>query len=259
MLTITIDAKTYEADEGQTALEVIRNNGISIPTLCYHPALKPSGSCKLCAVEVTGRTTGRQIAMLSCILKVQDGLDIKTSGPIVEKARVKAFQNLLQMAPQSKRLLSMAEAYGVNTGPPPDGCVRCRLCIRVCKEIVGAGALKMKKIEAASFVIPEPDRCIGCGTCANLCPTGAIRVEDNENVRSVLIRDELIGKHPLERCEGCGKWFATTRFMDFIERRTAPHPHVKETHSYCPNCAKLFSDRTKAVTDHSVKIRMPGH
>jgi hypothetical protein len=35
--------------------------------------------------------------------------------------------------------------------------------------------------------------------------------------------------------------------MDFIERRTAPHPHVKETHALtAPNCAKLFSDRTKA-------------
>jgi len=259
MIEVIIDGKPFQAEDGQTALEVARTNGISIPTLCYHPALKPSGSCKLCAVEVAGRTGRGQIAMLSCILKVKQDLEIRTTGPIVDAARVKAFKQLLRMAPQSSRLLRMAQDYGVTLGPPPDGCVRCRLCIRVCKEIVGAGALKMKKIDGVNFVIPEPDRCIGCGTCANICPTGAIRVEDHENVRSVMIRDELIGKHPLERCEGCGKWFATTRFMDFIERRTAPHPHVKETHTYCANCAKLFSDRTKAVTDHSVKMRMPGH
>jgi ferredoxin len=153
----------------------------------------------------------------------------------------------------------MARELGVDLGTPPDGCVRCRLCVRVCKEVVGASALKMKKIDGVSFVMPEPDRCIGCGTCANICPTGAIRVEDHENVRSVMIRDEVIGKHPLERCEGCGRWFATARFMDFIERRTAPHPHVKETHAYCPTCAKMFSDRTRAATEHSVKLRMPGH
>ena len=259
MTTITIDGKAYEVEEGQTALEAARANQIEIPTLCYHPALKPSGSCKLCAVEVTGRS-GRQIAMLSCILKVKDGLEIKTTGPIVAAARTKAFKRLLQLAPQSARLRQMAEAHGVDyLGPPPDGCLRCRLCVRVCKEIVGAGALKMKKVEGVSFVVPEPDRCIGCGTCANICPTDAIRVEDHENVRSVMIRDELIGKHPLERCEGCGRWFAPTRFMDYIHRRTEPHPHVKEEHAYCPTCAKLFSDRTRAVSEHSVKMRMPGH
>ncbi len=259
MLTITIDGKSYPAEEGQSALEVAKQNGITIPTLCFHPALKPSGSCKLCAVEVSGRTSGRQIAMLSCILKVSDGLEIKTTGPVVEKARTKAFRNLLQLAPQSVQVRRLAEEYGVDLGPPPDGCLRCRLCIRVCKEIVGAGALKMKKIDGVNFVVPEPDQCIGCGTCANICPTDAIRVEDRGNVRTVTIREELIGKHPLERCEGCGRWFATTRFMDYIERRTAPHPHVKVAHMYCPTCAKLFSDRTRAVTDHSVKTRMPGH
>ncbi|WP_319521565.1 2Fe-2S iron-sulfur cluster-binding protein [uncultured Desulfosarcina sp.] len=258
MIAITIDGQVYEAEEGKTVLQAARANNISIPTLCYHPALQPSGSCKLCAVEVTGRS-GRQIAMLSCILKVKDGMEIKTTGPVVEAARTKAFQNLLRMAPQSKRLRQMAREHGVDLGTPPDGCVRCRLCVRVCKEVVGAGALKMKPINGVTFVVPEPDRCIGCGTCANICPTGAIRVKDHENVRSVMIRDEVVGKHPLERCEGCGRWFATTRFMDFIEQRTAPHPHVKETHAYCPTCAKMFSDRTRAVSEHSVKLRMPGH
>jgi bidirectional [NiFe] hydrogenase diaphorase subunit len=258
MNDLIIDGTAYRVEAGQTLLQAAREIGIDIPTLCFHPALKPSGSCKLCAVEVTGKS-GRHIAMLSCILKVKDGLEVKTKGPIVEAARTKAFKNLLRMAPQSTRLARMAADYGVDLGPPPDGCVRCRLCIRVCSEIVGANALRMKKIDGVGYVKPEADRCIGCGTCANICPTGAIRVEDRENVRSVMIRDELIGKHPLERCEGCGRWFATTRFIDFIEHRTAPHPHVKETHKYCPTCAKLFSNRTRAAYEHSVKTRMPGH
>jgi bidirectional [NiFe] hydrogenase diaphorase subunit len=61
-------------------------------------------------------------------------------------------------------------------------------------------------------VVPIPDACIGCGTCANLCPTQVIKVEDLENVRTISIRDEVIGRHPLETCEGCGKRFATPKF-----------------------------------------------
>ena len=140
MVNINIDDQRYEVEEGLTVLQALKANGIKIPTLCYHPALKPSGSCKLCAVEVPGRTSGRQIGMLACILKVRDGLTIKTRGDLVNRARKKAFLNLLRMAPQVQAIRDIAEDFDIDLGPPPDGCIRCRLCIRVCKEIVGAGA-----------------------------------------------------------------------------------------------------------------------
>ncbi len=44
-IRITIDDRTIQADPGQTILQVARENKIAIPHLCYHPALKPSGSC----------------------------------------------------------------------------------------------------------------------------------------------------------------------------------------------------------------------
>jgi predicted molibdopterin-dependent oxidoreductase YjgC len=253
MITITIDGRAYEVEENKTVLEVLKENGFDIPTLCFHPALKPSGSCKLCSVELSGRATGRRMAMLSCILKVKDGMDVTTTGEIVEKARMRAFRNLLQMAPQSNTIVALAQKYNVDTGTPPDGCIRCRLCIRVCKEIVGPGALKMEKRNRQNFVVPIEGQCIGCGTCANICPTDAIRVEDKDNVRVISIRDEVIGKHPLERCEACGRYFATPRFLNHIHRRTAFHADVKSHHKYCPTCAKLFSDRVKSVSERGRK------
>ena len=51
MVVIEIDGRELEARDGETVLEVLKQNGINIPTLCYHPALKPSGACKLCAVD----------------------------------------------------------------------------------------------------------------------------------------------------------------------------------------------------------------
>jgi predicted molibdopterin-dependent oxidoreductase YjgC len=253
LITITINGKPYRAEAGETLLAVLKENGFRIPTLCYHPALKPSGSCKLCAVEVPGRSSGRQMTMLSCILKVKEGMEIKTHGELVEKARTRAFRRLLQMAPQSEMLIALADAYGIDTGTPPDGCIRCRLCIRVCKEIVGPGALRMEKRDGQNYVVPMEGQCIGCGTCANLCPTGVIIVEDQDNVRTITIRDEVIGKHPLNRCEGCGRLYATPRFLEHIHKRTAPHIEIKSAHRYCPTCSKLFSDRIESVRRHTRK------
>ena len=52
MPRVTIDGRTVEARPGQALLEVARQHGITIPTLCYHPDLSPVGSCRLCLVEV---------------------------------------------------------------------------------------------------------------------------------------------------------------------------------------------------------------
>jgi bidirectional [NiFe] hydrogenase diaphorase subunit len=246
MPRIIIDGQEFDADEGATVLQVARVNGIRIPTLCYHEALKPIGACKLCAVEVRGRA-GKPRTLLSCILKVREGLEVKTKSELAIKARTSAFRSLLTMAPQSQFIRNLAGDYGVDPGAPPDGCIRCRLCIRVCKEIVGAGALKMEKRNGMSFVVPTEGLCIGCGTCANLCRTGAIQMTDKDGIRTISIRDEIIGVNILERCEACGRYFASQKFLKHVEKQTTKHTDVKEHHLYCPTCAKLFSDRVKSA------------
>ena len=251
MVTVTIDDREYPAEEGMTMLEIARAHDIPIPTLCYHPSLRPSGSCRLCAVEAPGRSSGRPVTMLACVLKAKDGLVIKTQSEAVNRSRTRAFRKLLQMAPQAERIVALAQSFDIDPGPPPDGCVRCRLCVRVCKEIVGPGALKMEKRDGMHFVVPLEGLCIGCGTCANICPTEVIKIEDQDTVRTISIRDEVIGRHPLERCEGCGKQYATPKFLNHIHERTSSHTDVKTHHSYCPTCAKLFSDRIKTFSDRS--------
>jgi predicted molibdopterin-dependent oxidoreductase YjgC len=254
MIDIIIDGKKISARENQTVLQVARENRIKIPHLCFHPALKPSGSCKLCGVE-TKSPAGRQVVMLSCILKVKENLEIKTNSRLVQEKREKAFNRLLQMAPDSVRIRQLAAQFNIAITPPPDGCIKCRLCIRVCNEIVKAGALKMVKTEHGSRVCAEPGRCIGCGTCANLCPTNIIRVEDKDNVRTVSIKGETISSLPLERCEGCGRMYATTNFIRHVEEAYLEnqHPDTKEHHHLCPSCIKLMSNRARTERERLKK------
>ena len=42
------------AGSGQTILELCRDNGIEIPTLCYEPKLPGFGACRMCVVELEG-------------------------------------------------------------------------------------------------------------------------------------------------------------------------------------------------------------
>src|SRR3990172_12520838 len=52
--TIEVDGRQVTGREGQTILEVCRDNGIEIPTLCYEPKLPGFGACRMCVVEVEG-------------------------------------------------------------------------------------------------------------------------------------------------------------------------------------------------------------
>jgi len=246
MIDIFIDDKKISARKDQTILQVAKENGIKIPHLCFHPALKPSGSCKLCGVEVASHT-GKQVVMLSCILKVKENLEIKTDSESVKIHRIKAVATLLQMAPDSSRIRTLAREFNISATPPPNGCIRCRLCIRVCNEIVKAKALKMVKTEKGNTVVPEPGLCIGCGTCANLCPTNIIKVVDQDSVRTISIKGEIIGQLPLVRCESCTRMYATATFLKHVGESTLTHPDTKEHHRFCPSCIKLMSNR--AITE----------
>ena len=246
MIDIIIDNKKISAREGQTILQVAKENNIKIPHLCFHPALKPSGSCKLCGVEVTS-PSGKQVVMLSCIIKVKEDIIVKTDSKLVQAKRENAFNKLLQLAPDSSRIRNLAKEFDVSVTPPPNGCIRCRLCIRVCNEIVEAKALKMVKTKTGSMVVANAGCCLGCGTCANLCPTRIIKVVDKDNVRTVSIKDQVIGQLPMERCEGCSTMYTTSSFLKHVEEVNLSHPDTKEHHKLCPSCIKLMSNR--AVTE----------
>jgi len=246
MAVVTVDGKKLEMREDRPLLQSLREYDIGVPALCYHPALSPAGACKLCVVELLETNKPPQIK-LSCILRPKPEMEIRTSTELVQRARSNAFHSLLKLAPESKTIRNLASEYGIDLGPAPDECIRCRLCIRACKEIVGANALTLEKRNGIPYVVPREDNpCIGCGTCANLCPTKAIAIQDMDDIRVISIRDEVISKNPLARCEACGRRFATQKFLARVDQKTEDHPHLKERHLYCPTCAKLFSTRIRS-------------
>ena len=183
MATLIIDGKELQAEEGQTILEVARQAGIEIPTLCYHPLLEPYGVCRLCTVEVIRR--GRSRLETSCTYPAWDGLEVKTHSPAVIEARRNILGLLLSRCPNVPIIQDLAREYGVTEPPfpaddPDQKCILCGLCVRTCHELVKADVLNFSQRGIDRQVGPpfleKSDQCIGCGACTIMCPTGAIEM-----------------------------------------------------------------------------------
>ena len=79
-IRIEVDGRVVEGFEGQTILEVCRDNGIEIPTLCYEPKLPGFGACRMCVVEVEGEEHP-PISLLARRRAGDDGPDPDRGGP----------------------------------------------------------------------------------------------------------------------------------------------------------------------------------
>src|SRR5512139_1308034 len=86
MINMTINNQPVEITEGRTILEACREFGFHIPTLCYHPALKPYGGCRLCMVEVSQPPRpGRLVA--ACTYPCEAGLHVRTDSEQIRRSR----------------------------------------------------------------------------------------------------------------------------------------------------------------------------
>ena len=183
MVNITIDDRELRVDNAKTILEVALEAGINIPTLCYHKELSPYGACRLCVVEIIGGA--RPSLQASCLYKVTEGLVIKPNSERVRRTRKIIIELLLAMSPETERLKCLAEEYALPAlrikPKDKDNCILCGLCVRACREIVGASAISFKQRGLHRKVGTPFDKvndvCIGCGACAYICPTGTIKIE----------------------------------------------------------------------------------
>jgi NADPH-dependent glutamate synthase beta subunit-like oxidoreductase/formate hydrogenlyase subunit 6/NADH:ubiquinone oxidoreductase subunit I/ferredoxin len=82
-IRIEVDGRVVEGFEGQTILEVCRDNGIEIPTLCYEPKLPGFGACRMCVVEVEGE----EHPPISCSRGAEAGMVVETQTDELRRLR----------------------------------------------------------------------------------------------------------------------------------------------------------------------------
>ena len=208
-LTLTIDGKVVGADSGMTILEAALANGIYIPHLCYHPALTPSGSCRLCLVEVEGIRG----LVTACSTPVAEGMVVHTETALTSRLRKAALELILLehpldclICPKNLRceLQAVAQYIGVdglniqrrviepkiNDKNPlilidSSKCILCGRCVSICNEVRKVGALTFinrgKETRVGTFfnsTLAEAG-CRFCGACVEVCPTAALMDKDS--------------------------------------------------------------------------------
>ena len=154
-VNLIIDGRKCKGVSGQTILEVARDYGIRIPTLCYHEALTPTGSCRVCVVEVT--MGNRTRTMASCVTPIEDGMKVVTDTKQLRSVRKMVVALLEARCPDLEVIKDAAKEVGLKKNPFPkeeEDCFLCGMCVRACQEIVGVGAIGFAHRGPESEVMP---------------------------------------------------------------------------------------------------------
>lgn len=219
-MKLIIDGREVAAYPGETILEVCRRENIFIPSLCYHPAFKGQGVCRMCMVELENEKGERRL-VASCTYPVQEGLKVITSSEKIDKVRKTIVRLLAGRAQGSTYMKDLAEQYGVEPfmlpGLDNEKCILCRLCVNACQK-VGSSVLAAvwrgidKKISTPYDQAAE--ECIGCAACYEVCPTGAIEMKEEDGVR--IIWNKTFN---LVKCASCGRPYATEEQIAVLKDR----------------------------------------
>ncbi len=204
MSTLEANGQQLEVKKGDTILQALKRGGIHVPTICHMEGLLPSGTCRMCVVEVAGMNG----LIPACSYPAAEGMKVQTSTPTILKTRKAIVELLLSNHPDDCLycarngkcdLANLAKEHGVRnrvyrgarkrkdkdiSSPAiirdPEKCILCGKCVRVCEEVQSVSAIDFINRGSKAFVGTAFDEgmnvscCINCGQCILVCPTAAL-------------------------------------------------------------------------------------
>ncbi len=191
------------AKENQTVLDLLTEEKVEVPSLCYHPSLGPIETCDTCIVSVNGEL------VRSCSTQLKSEDRISTIGPEVHEAQLIGMDRILgnhelyctvcdynnggceihnavkDMKISHQGIPFSHKPHEVDRTNPfyrydPDQCILCGRCVEACQDVQVTETLSIDWDLERPRVIWDKDSpinessCVSCGHCSTVCPCNAM-------------------------------------------------------------------------------------
>jgi NADH-quinone oxidoreductase subunit G len=183
MPEIFINGQSVQVERDQSVLQAALAHGFYIPYFCWHPELSVAGNCRICAVQVEGRSW----VEIACNMPVTEGLRVLTDSDPVKAYRKSIMQLMTLNHPVDCGICDKAGEctlqdyhYKYNGAPSishdtkvrstkfhalserivldNERCILCSRCVRFTREISKSNALGIVQRGDASLVRAAEDR-----------------------------------------------------------------------------------------------------
>ncbi len=206
MPQIFINGQPIEARLDQTVLQAALEHGFFIPRLCWHPKLSVAGNCRICTVQVEGRSW----VEIACNMPVSEGLRVLTDSELVRENRKATMQFITLNHPvdcgicdkagectlqdyhvafngtasvshepkvPSTKFFPLSERITLDN----ERCILCSRCVRFTREISKSNALGIQQRGDTSVLRPAAgsaskslDEDAYSDNIIDICPVGAL-------------------------------------------------------------------------------------
>lgn len=209
MVELKINDQTVSVPAGTSILHASQKVGVNIPTLCYHPTLPVTGSCRICLCKIKSKNNK---LVPACATPVESGMEIEANSPELDASVKNILELILTRHPDACAtceangrcdLQNLFYRYQIDNKYPktldevkakcktidlsspsividPSKCILCMRCVKACSylqdmNILGpSGRGQAEHISTVDHVPLAGTQCISCGACTRVCPTGAI-------------------------------------------------------------------------------------
>lgn len=208
-ITIVVNGNKIKALKGELLLDILRNRGIHIPTLCHLDGVHSEYPCRICIVY----DSDNKSYIPACSTRINQEMNIITHSPELLKKRSMLLEMILAHHPDDclycvknnscdLRLLAnelnieqrrfYKKQIAINTDKSAPAmifdyakCVLCGKCVIVCNEIQKCNVLQFNNKGKQSRIEPEFGKllnqslCVFCGKCIEVCPTASLYEKEN--------------------------------------------------------------------------------